>query len=424
TELETVLRKEGQARSLFRRMCRVDAELQKQSGPLASASGEAEDRVISRRWLQHHWWGVAAALVLLALVVGQLMQRPTSIATLVSSEHAAWESSLPTLPGSDLQPGRLRLVAGLATIRFRSGAEMVLEAPATLAIKTPMLARLESGAAVMEVPESAVGFVLETPQGTAIDYGTSFAVHVREEGGPATFEVIQGEISVVVPETGSEVRLMDQQGAWVSEGRLTKYEGTELEEEVEDRKNVVRLRTGGRSWSVIRANREKWMHEEFLSIRRRNEPSNHERRSFFAFDVAGVDWEQVESAQIRLNQVPSGIGYASRLPKMSTIAVYGLTNPEKAEWEVGTTWEEGPFAEDGAFLGTIEIPRSEQRASRVFTSEAMLDFLKQHEGGSVTFILDRNLDPDGNAGTALLLAFASDEHPEAAGPMLELTLKP
>lgn len=298
----------------------------------------------------------------------------------------------------------------------------MLEAPAKVTLETSMLAHLESGAVVMNVPESAIGFILETPHGKAIDHGTSFAVSVKGKK-PTTFEVIEGEISVVVPGSGEEVRLVDQQGASVSNGKVTTYEGPQ-EEEVEESAKVLRIGTMGRSYSVIRANKLKWLRPTLLSVRRKKEPSNHERRSFFSFDLENVDLGKVASAQIRLNQVPSGFGYASRLPEVTSIAVYGLTNQSKANWQAGTTWEESPAPEDGVLLGFIELPRSEQRASRVFTSEALLDFLKARQGQSVTFILDSEYDPVTGAAPSLLHAFASDIHPEAAGPMLELTLNP
>lgn len=67
-------------------------------------------------------------------------------------DDASWESSLPTEPGSELTGGYLKLTSGIATVRFLSGAESILEAPANLVLKTPMYAMLTSGAARVEVP--------------------------------------------------------------------------------------------------------------------------------------------------------------------------------------------------------------------------------------------------------------------------------
>lgn len=423
-ELEAGLRDSEQVRTLYHRACRIDMEL-------LGLTEEDEDReqssigvVSRRRRISLLDTALAAAVIILVgILAGAWMSRPSIIATIVSSESAAWESALPTSPGSGLTAGDLRLKNGIATIRFRSGAEMMLEAPAFVSLKTPMRAFLESGAAILEVPESAIGFVLETPRGDAIDHGTSFAVNVRRGGAPSTFEVIEGEISVVAYDTGEEVRLRDQQGAHLSGEGLSIFEGPQPEEEFLVDPGILRLRTNGRSYSVIRADKEKWLHPELLAVRSRKQPTRHERRSFFAFDLSSVELDEIESARIRLNQVPSGIGFAARLSKVTSVAVYGMTNREKAGWQVGTTWEEGPSADDGIFLGTIEIPRSEQRSNRVFADERLIDFLRSNRGGQVTFILDREIDPVSGTVPSLLIAFASDLHPEAVGPILELIPK-
>ena len=55
---------------------------------------------------------------------------------------------------------------------------MILEAPAQLELVSTMRCRLLDGVALMDVPDSAIGFVVEAPSGYAIDYGTRFAVTV------------------------------------------------------------------------------------------------------------------------------------------------------------------------------------------------------------------------------------------------------
>ncbi|MEM7013722.1 MAG: FecR domain-containing protein [Verrucomicrobiota bacterium] len=417
-ELEAALRDSAAARKQFHRACRIDSQLKKRSEDLQLPKPERGRRM--------NWQviGLAAAVViLLGAMSWSRISQPRVIATIVSAEDATWRSSLPTETGSELTAGRLQLASGIATIRFRSGAEMMLEAPAVVSLKTPMRAAMNSGVAVLDVPKSAIGFVLETPEGHIVDHGTSFAVNVNELGALSNVEVIEGEVSVHHPVSGDEVRLFDQQGATLTETTLSTYEGPLEEAEVEPT-SVIRIGTGGRSYSVIRANKEKWMHPDKLMVRRRNEPSNHERRSFFSFDLAGIDLDSVASVRLRLNQVPSGIGYASRLPRISDVAVYGLTNEAKAVWKMGTTWEEGPAVEDGVLLGHLEIPRSQQRGSRFFESDALLDFLKSHGEKAVTLILDAQVDPaTGERVPSMVLAFASDTNPEAPGPMLEFTLK-
>ncbi|MEM8952636.1 MAG: FecR domain-containing protein [Verrucomicrobiota bacterium] len=419
-KLDDLLAENPELRKKFITEAGHDAALREIALEQQADAAAADSKLISPVFRPVAWLSAAAAVILLATLAWTQASKPKIIAELVSSEDAAWESSLPTEPGSKLTRGRMKLTSGIATIRFRSGAEMLLEAPSQLYLKGPMRARLNSGAAILNVPESAIGFALETPEGHVIDYGTAFAVNVADERDYTNVEVIEGEVAVFMETTGEEVRVFDQQGATITDNTLSTYEGTLPEAEIEPAQNTLRIGTNGRSTSVIRANKEKWLHPDKLMVKRKNKETNHERRSFFAFEVPEVDMTSIESVRLRLNQVPSGIGYATRLPKVSKIAVYGLTNKEKSDWDLSATWESGPNPEDGTLIGHIEIPRSRQTGSRFLAGERLLTFLKENRGQSVTFILDAEVDPvTGELVPSLVLAFASDTHPEAAGPTLE-----
>jgi len=88
------------------------------------------------------------------------------LAEIVGTSDARWgDSSLPTAVGSVLGRGRLKIDRGLVVLRFRSGAEVTLEAPAELQIESRLSGRLLSGTALLQVPESAHGFTLHTPTG-------------------------------------------------------------------------------------------------------------------------------------------------------------------------------------------------------------------------------------------------------------------
>lgn len=363
-------------------------------------------------------------LLVATLWMSGLIRPQPVIAELVSGEQAAWESALPTAIGSSLPPGNMKLTQGIATFRFRSGVTMSLEAPAEVNLKSAMEVWLEYGAAILEVPEQAIGFQLKTPNGYAIDHGTAFAVHVREDGGGSDFHVIDGEISLHVSENGPELRLKDQEAASIRNDQIVEVESEVAEESnqaVEEK--MLRIGSKGRSYSVIRANKAKWLHPDKLLVKRHGDKP-HSRRSFFAFDLEGVDISQVQSARIRLNQVPSGIGYAIGLPEINIIGLYGLTDPSKADWQPGVTWENGPGSENGIRLGQIEIPRSEQRGSRIFEGDTLLQFLAETKTQSATFIIERETGKIKAGVPPLVHAFASDLHLEAAGPTLELLLKP
>lgn len=365
----------------------------------------------------------AALLAVMALLGWSQFTKPAVIATLESSENAAWESSLPTVPGASLTKGELKLVSGLATVRFRSGVQMVLEAPAHVALETPMKVRLLAGAAVVDVPHNAIGFIVEAPGAYAVDHGTQFAVSVNAAAGAAQFEVLKGEISVHDRATGKEVRLKDQQGASVTGSGLTTFEGLVQEPELADEVQRVRIGTSGRSDYVNRRNKRGRHIIPELLIVKGTESLNWDMRAFFTIDFAPVHLADVKSVRLRLNQVPSGQGLASRLPLMNTFAVYGVTRPDKEQWRSDPTWEEAPDTDDGVLLGRFDIPRSQQTGSFGIENEALLNFLQADPDKRVTFVVIRETGLIDGEGKGLVHAFASDRHPEASGPLLEFSMK-
>lgn len=369
------------------------------------------------------WLAAAAAVALMGVVGWTEFSRPQVIATLISGENASWESSLPTTPGSELTAGYLKLTSGIATIRFRSGAEVILEAPAHLVLETPMRGRLLAGSAVIEVPEPAIGFVMVTPDGYAVDYGTQFAISVNTADNSSDFEVLKGEIAVHHPATGKEVRLTRRQGALISANEMITFNGEDQEPAIAEPSQKVRIGTLGQAGYVNRRNkRGKHLQPEMLMVKQ-TESFNWDMRAFFSFDVSGVDLESVQSARLRLNQVPSGMGLAARLPLINTFAVYGVTHAEKETWSSAPTWEDAPDVADGVLLGTFDIPRSQQTGSYGIENDKLREFLRADPDKKVTFVIVRETGLIDGEGKGLTHAFASDHHPEASGPLLEFTMK-
>lgn len=386
TELESRLRDSGEARKVFHRSCRVDAQLRQMldgsdvETPLVSVATEAI-RQRSRTVVV----GLAASVMLLLSTLAWMqVSRPRAVATLISAENAAWESSLPTTPGSQLAQGSLKLIAGIATIRFDSGAEVVLEAPAQLDILSAMRGKLVDGAAVVDVPDTAIGFVMETPDSYAIDYGNRFAVQVDRADRRANFELIEGEIAVHHAETGEELRMTEpRRTVSVHEGSIQFMDLGQSSNESEATSKAIRIGTNGRATSVLRNNkRRKFLDPEVLSVKKTN-TGKWDQRSFFAFDLSSVDVSQIKAAWLRLNLVPSQRGFASRLPEVNRFGVYGLTNHTKADWRIESTWEDAPGPEDGTLLGTFEIARSQQRGTFGIANRKVVEFLQKFPNETV-----------------------------------------
>ena len=402
----------------------IDAALRELALERISESGQPPANVISPIFRPLAWTAIAAAIALMASFAWTHFSQPKVIATLVSGEDASWESSLPTTPGSNLTAGHLKLTSGIATILFRSGAELQLEAPARIHLQTPMRSKLIAGSPTMNVPESAIGFVMETPDGYVVDHGTQFSVNVAETPGQSSFEVLEGEISVHLPATGEQVRLKTEESARISDQKLTTYQDGFPDPEPPTPPPSIRIKTEGRATSIVRNNfRYAFLNPEMLMVRTTPGPRPQERRSLIELDVSKVNFNTVESANLWLNLVPSGQGFATRLPQKNTFGFYGITDQSKENWPIKCQWEDAPSTEDGVLLGTIDIPRSRQTGRCGIQGKALLDFLKEDPDGKVSILIVRETAENPGKAAGLVHAFASDSHPEASGPVLKLTLK-
>lgn len=399
---------------------------------LPAESSDETRRHSWRRFGRRYGWLIATVAASFLLMLTFWPRSEPSIATIVSSENAAWESALSTRPGDQLTAGTLNLKAGVATIRFTKGAELLLEAPATLELISDMRCRLESGAGVVNVPDSAIGFVVETPGGYTEDFGTRFAIRVDEEEQQSDLQLIEGEIEVHHMRSGKSLRLRDVGAAvLVSEEsiRLVQDSDGTDDENSSAKPEILVIGTNGRCGTAMPRfqKRSKYIDPAILSVKRSGS-GKWDFRSFFSFDLSGVDVDRVSSVRLRLNLVPSKRGLVSRLPKVNRFGIYGLTNQAKTNWEIESSWEDAPGPEDGILLGTFDIERSQSRGVFGIEGDILLQFLKQQLDQPVTLILVRETTQiEGTArdagGPGMTHMFASDSHPESVGPQLEFTVK-
>ena len=431
SELEASLLEDKESRRLFLDLTHQHAQLHLLGDSLVQHELQVAP---ARRVWAFAWGGLAAAacIVLCSLVVWRATQ-PTFIATLTASEHAAWESSSPTLPGTQLPRGFLKLATGIATIQFSSGARVILQAPAHLVLETPMRAKLLAGSAVIHVPDSAIGFVMDTPNGYAVDHGTEFAVIVDEEREQSTFEVLSGEISVARSHTDNAIRLKSDQLVVATQDAMIQQAATDLGEiPVSKEARALRLNTS-RETSTIRHNfRDRFLRPEFLMVKTRfskfdgfdsfKDFRDFDRVSLIEFDFARVESNTIESAQIRLNLVPTDMGYAAYVPEINTFAIYGVVDELAEGWTIDNLhWEDMPAHEQCEMLGTVSVPRGMQKGSFTLSNESLVSFLKADHNRRVTFLIVRLSGEQRSQG--LVHAFASSHHPEASGPTLEISIR-
>ena len=108
-----------------------------------------------------------------------------------------WSRTAKSTPteGMPLRQGLYELLSGLVEIEYRSGAVLVVRAPATFDLVDQACVRLEDGQLAAHVPKAAIGFRIESPGATVIDLGTDFAVQAVKEK-ESEVHVFHGEVLV------------------------------------------------------------------------------------------------------------------------------------------------------------------------------------------------------------------------------------
>lgn len=420
----------------------------------------ARDRRTPGRWPRLAMgMGIAAALLLglFALLHTGAREQGQSVAVLISESEAAWSSNSRIISGEPLSARQVELKEGLAELKFASGAVVTLEAPARLELIDPMRCLLHHGMVVVEVPDSAKGFVVETRDGYAVDHGTRFSVNVSGNSRVADFEVLEGLITVHHQDSGQELSLGGERAARVTPKGLKALALLPSRQIITKTRPGTRLlRTNGREATIVRTQKGDWQNTlldpALLMVKRDvtrkdytpQKAANYarDRRALLAFELNDTPAERIQQVRLRLNLVPSGLGYASRLPDTSSFHVYGVRDDAQLEtWPSrGLRWEEAPGSvtgDDGQpalslefdgkidaseveLLGSFEIPRGMNRGTVVFESSQLTEFVKQDTTGVAGFLIVRTTPP--LDAYSLVHAFASSSHPDAAGPTLEVDL--
>ena len=368
----------------------------------------------------HSWAAIAAALV--ALLGGIFLLRPPSdptFATVTQTSAAQWEDSdLPTAVGSRLAPGTLRLATGLATIEFDSGALVTIEAPATLTLVDAMNCDLMRGTVVSDIPESAIGFRIQTPSADVVDYGTRFAVSVFEETGETLTQVMEGEVHVEYAESDKIVELTTGQRDQVL-GEAADAARKDQEQRTMSESSPLRY---GPEWELLRTSKDAYTgrvpsHESntllYVKSLRERGPT---RISWLGFDLRQIEKERIEEAELLLHFAPTGFGLASFVPD-AEFGVYGLVG-QVPEWDESI--QNGQFPEEHRItpLGSFVVPHGVQEGQFRVSTEALAKFLRDHPDSEITLKVVRETKETETGG--LVHGFASRRHPFLPAPTLAI----
>ena len=117
------------------------------------------------------------------------------VATVRSSIGAEWSGWGPVNHRHMEMSEPYSLTEGLAEIVLEDGAEVIVQAPAAFELVGPNSMKLLSGRIAVTVPESAIGFEVETPDLLLTDLGTEFGIRADSQLGTVS-DVFAGSVTV------------------------------------------------------------------------------------------------------------------------------------------------------------------------------------------------------------------------------------
>lgn len=429
-QLESLILNHKEARSLYIEMTSHNAMIYEKG----IISEEGLQRPKSVFVYQFALFAAAAAIAFMFLIPTEKVEDvDPSIAVLIKTEDCEWrDSSLPTISGSKLIAGNLNLIKGLATVKFKSGAEVVIEAPAELELINDMHCLVKHGTVMAEVPESAHGFTIDTPKAKAIDHGTKFVVSYNQKTEKSLVEVLEGEVEVKPIDHAESEHFFEGHAAVIKDNKMKRIEST-VERKMngnttEKQTGIIAITTkdgAGMDQAIDFSKGTKNKHRYFLTVK--NTKSELRRKSYIKFDLAKLGTAQVKSVKFRIRAIPTGYGSASLIPELARFSVYGLTDESLDNWsDKKINWQNAPANEDVASklddskvakLGQFEFKRSFQDGLISLSTEDLTNFVKADSNGLVTFIIVRETGEFHKSG--LVHAFASEEHPIDSPPTLE-----
>lgn len=393
-----------------------------------------------RVWQTKHLALAIAASFLLIMTTGWVYWSARSTIEIAKLEYASncqWGmSSVPTSFDASLPAGRLRLISGIARLKFPK-VTVTLEGPVDLEIVSSNRCRLHAGRVVGWVEPGGEGFVVETPCAEIIDRGTKFGIAVSESG-EAQLDVIDGIVDVRHLATGRELTAKASGRVLVTKEALELVGSTTPIARPRGintpTRKVVYIGTsdgvGDEAFITFGGKPEgSKFHRPDNTLLIKHAPSElyWERKMILRFDLSKLDSVEILSAHLRLDGVPTGMGYTSLVPD-ATFAVYGLLEEHEAHWDSSSvSWELFPGTEKGSpqrddqkvmLIGHFLIPQSQPEGRFILDDPRLASFLR-HDSDSIVTIMIERITP-GTSDSSYVHGFASRTHPTASPPTLRI----
>jgi hypothetical protein len=442
--LNALINDHAEVLPLIARMALMDAQLRDMEEAAFLAKPALEPAHVQPRAWPWHMMTAAAAALVAAGAVWLLTAEPAPVATLVKAQSCKWgNSALPTLEGGLLTPGLLDLVEGMATLQFKSGAEVVMEAPVSLEVLSSMECRVRKGTVVADVPDQAKGFTIYTPETKVVDWGTRFGVSAGDDG-KCLVHVIKGLVEVQRKGESKSKELRAGERADYG-GFLASAVNPDAEREAEPGRWLPEtIKDLGDGWQAVTTafgeGRDSWIQsnpnvkvtgqESYLRVKHSTFDGKLDRKAYMAFDISRFKGKQIEEAEFVINVEPSDLGFASLVPD-ATFRLYALTREDADQWrESELNWRNAPahddqpkhrtspIAEETVCIGSFMMPQGTTRGAFSVKSAALAEALRSDTNGTLTLILCRETNETDRNGLAH--AFASKENQRNSPPTLRV----
>ena len=365
------------------------------------------------------------------------------VAKLTNWRSDVWlEASRPPKRDPRLAIGsRLVLRSGFVTLEYETGTHVILEGPAEYEVRGVNSGYLGRGKLVARIEtEEAKHFKVETPVTFVEDLGTEFALAVASDGR-TDLHVYEGKVQM----GGTNGLAAQVVGAGVSYRIASDTSGDVSAEPVGSLdKSFVRsfaalgfdqagtaaqpyvIRPKWDSYVSRHEPNEIYLDSDTLLVKRDAGDRHWDREAWLAFDLAGIDVEQLSAAQLALT-IARGIAPPTK-----------KANPDD-EWqfEVLGLWEDEIGIDDSRDLtwnnsrnaaarpiATLRFAGDAPAGRQVGTDGAgLFEFLREAQGRTAVLIIRRMTDDQptrvngfasmerGNVGPLLRLQYGADSEP-------------
>lgn len=396
---------------------------------------------------EHHWfrYAILAASMILMVSTAVVVLRERKIKPVVmltSTQNCQWgATTLATMPGQALPPGRLVLTSGIAELKFPL-VDVTMEGPADVEILSADRCLVRSGRIYAKVHPGGEGFVVETPTSELTDQGTVFAVNVSPQG-TSDLQVFDGLVDAKHLGSGKTIEVRPESGLRLSHDKTesldASFESLALENlpapPLDDLRRIqisTAVGHGHDGYVIAGAERATTRSEGMLLVKETPVDDRlvpWRRRAYMHFDLSTLNGGTIREAKLQLQGAATGLGYLAITPD-TTFAVYGLTDEAAEDWNSDSlTWAHSPgFLGEGkeinpaatVLLGRFTVPKANTTDVFSIDGEKLSDFLKADTNGGATMIL---VSETAGPGECYAHGFASSRHRDLQPPTLRLGIR-